>query len=122
VSPLPSSSRDSQGLALVLLKDTAREQIPADLLKAVYGLTPAEASLAMALTRGDGPGEIATKRHVRLTTVRTQIRQILGKTEAKNLRDLVRVLTSVGAVCMTRPPGAPSGILARRETRSRAPG
>jgi DNA-binding NarL/FixJ family response regulator len=118
VSPLPRSLQDSQGLALVLLKDTAREQIPCDLFQAVYGLTSAEASLAVALTRGDSPQEIATKRHVRLTTVRTQIRQILGKTEAKNLRDLVRVLMSVGAVRMTRPPGAPSESFAKRSQRA----
>jgi DNA-binding NarL/FixJ family response regulator len=72
--------------------------VPGEVLQALYGVTPAEAALAVALAGGQSAEEIARERDVRLTTVRTQIRQLLAKTDAKNLRDLVRLLTTLASV------------------------
>lgn len=59
---------------------------------ASFGLTPAEAALAADLALGQSPEEIATLRDVRITTIRTQIRAILGKTGASRQSELVRIL------------------------------
>ncbi|MGZ8250059.1 LuxR C-terminal-related transcriptional regulator [Methylomagnum sp.] len=49
----------------------------------------------MAIFAGHDAEEIAVQRGVSITTVRTQIRQILAKTGASNLRDLARRLAGL---------------------------
>lgn len=100
VSPLPLPYRDPAigrtAAALVIIKDLADEQPPAaEWLKTLWGLTEAEAQVAVSLFAGHDAEEIAVQRSVGITTVRTQIRQILAKTGASNLRDLVRRLAGL---------------------------
>ena len=72
------------------------------MLQQLFALTAAEAGVALALAAGRSAEEIAGERAVSLPTVRTQIRQILEKTGALHLRELVRLLAALPAV---RPPG-----------------
>jgi DNA-binding CsgD family transcriptional regulator len=58
--------------------------------------------VALTLAAGYSAEAIAGERGVSLPTVRTQIRQILAKTETLHLRDLVRLLTRLPVV---RLPG-----------------
>ncbi|MGZ8243825.1 helix-turn-helix transcriptional regulator [Methylomagnum sp.] len=100
VSPLRLPYRDAMlrqvEAALVIVKDLAEEEPPAvSCLKTLWGLTEAEARVALALFAGRDAEEIAVQRGVSITTVRTQIRQILAKTGASNLRDLARRLAGL---------------------------
>jgi DNA-binding NarL/FixJ family response regulator len=103
VSPLPAPYREmadpAARLALVLIKDLA-DATPAagKLLCALYGFTPAETQVTMALYAGRSAEEIVAERRVSVATVRAQIRQVLEKTEASNLRDLVRQLAELSVV------------------------
>lgn len=67
----------------------------------LYGLTGAEQALLPAIIRGLSVEAIAQQQCVSLSTVRTQLGSIRGKTGAKSLRSLAARLTSL-------PPIRPS--------------
>jgi DNA-binding CsgD family transcriptional regulator len=107
VAPLPTRLHPvmalAPALALVLITDPADGPVLAEqALQQLFGLTAAEASVALALAAGYSAEAIAGERGVSLATVRTQMRQILAKTGVLHLRDLVRLLTRLPVV---RLPG-----------------
>jgi len=106
VSPLPRSlSVDdprgehigmARGLALVLIQDLESKRCArTDLLCDVFGFSFAEAEVAAALFGGVSTEEVAHRRNVSLNTVRSQIRSILEKAGAHNLRDLERTIAAL---------------------------
>jgi DNA-binding CsgD family transcriptional regulator len=82
------------GRALVLLRDLRPMRGAADprCLRDLFGLTPAEADVALALVGGATKASVAHGRRSQVSTVNTQVRSILAKTGAANLRDLERML------------------------------
>jgi DNA-binding CsgD family transcriptional regulator len=102
VAPLPRRLSGSPGRsegrvggqALILLRDLtiAPAPPPTELLRNLFGLTPAEAEIACALSGGITKEAVAAGRGLRVTTIRTQVRAVLEKTGAANLRDLERLL------------------------------
>jgi DNA-binding NarL/FixJ family response regulator len=66
-----------------------------DLLRGLFGLTRAEAEVARALSGGATKRAVAAARGLREATVRTQVRAVLDKTGAANLRDLERLLAGL---------------------------
>jgi DNA-binding NarL/FixJ family response regulator len=90
-------------LAMVLA--TAPEQrLPAagDLAE-LFGLSPAESRLAVALMAGKKLPEIAVEARVWITTLRTQLSAILKKVGAERQVDLVRILASIPVVLTATP-------------------
>ena len=65
------------------------------MLRELFGLTRAEAEVAQALTGGTSTVAVAARRGLSEATVRSQVRAVLDKTGAANLRDLERLLTSL---------------------------
>lgn len=86
------------GFALVLIRDPqpVRSATTRDALVAVYGLTEAEACVAVAIASGRNAKQIASKRQVSLTTVRSQIRQVLSKTGSQDQREFVSRFSWLG--------------------------
>jgi DNA-binding CsgD family transcriptional regulator len=103
VSPLLA---DAQGVMAVVLGD--RERVPAiepDALRAAYGLTPAQATLAAFLAQGFSLEDAAAHLAVTIGTVRDRVKQVFARTGTRSQADLVRlVLTGPGLV--QRPSGA----------------
>jgi DNA-binding NarL/FixJ family response regulator len=107
VSPAPArlaAMREEQrpglapGFALVMARELAQSpQLRPGLLSDLYGLTHAEAAVAASLGGGVTAEDVARRRQVSLDTVRTQVRTVLRKTNAANLRDLERILALVAA-------------------------
>lgn len=96
VSPLPrneSAFLTSYPAAIVVITDprAAQPSSPVVLCTA-FGLTPAEAAVAMALVEGKTVVEIARARGVSLRTVRAQLEAIFRKTGTARQADLVRQL------------------------------
>ena len=92
VSPL---AVDGRTFALVVVNDPAKLNPGAiAALRGYYGLTLAEAETAAALARGLSPAQIAEERAVAMTTTRSQIRQILEKTEARGLAEIAALVAS----------------------------
>ena len=99
IGPVPRSRLERSGLsgtcdlALVILRKLSpRLPISEAALQERFGLSAAEASVTRSLVDGASADVIARARNVSLTTVRTQIRNILGKTGAANLRLLTLVI------------------------------
>jgi DNA-binding CsgD family transcriptional regulator len=115
VSPVPTRSsmpgvRPSTtpglalGLALVIATDPSRRVPPsAAMLSEVFGLSRGETAVAAALAGGHSAEEVARARGTSLETVRSQIRSILSKTGAANLRDLERMLASLPTAGLLSP-------------------
>jgi DNA-binding CsgD family transcriptional regulator/PAS domain-containing protein len=96
VTPLPRQLQSSGGTNYVLISlRSAREQ-PAFVeasIASLFGLSPAQAAIAIAVHAGKTPEEIAAERGVRISTVRSHLAQIFARTGAENQRDLVRLLS-----------------------------
>lgn len=96
-SPLLPAHRDRSKADLVLLVTDPEKPVnfPDDVLRALYGLTPAQTEVANGLLTGYTLGEIATLRRVSVGTVRQQVKSILTKTGARRQSDLVRLLMTL---------------------------
>ncbi len=91
VVPLPSLDSDEPALTLVLVgKRQVCEELSVHGFARVHGLTPAETHVLQQLCDGSRPQEIALRQAVAISTVRTQISSIRGKTGAGSIRELVR--------------------------------
>ncbi|MGE0290656.1 MAG: PAS domain-containing protein, partial [Bradyrhizobium sp.] len=82
----------AKGLAMISARELARPtRVEQAVLGDLYGLTRAEADVAGALAGGVTAEEVARTRHVALDTIRAQVRAVLRKTNAANLRDFERI-------------------------------
>lgn len=110
VLPLPPSHIFAlpwqQPAALVVIHEDA--QAPAELpqlLREVYGLTPAETRLASLLATGMGLPEASERLHVRHETARSQLKAVFLKTGASTQARLTRLLTQLGTALGPGPQG-----------------
>jgi len=102
-TPLPHTHHSLSGAdLLVLVTDPERtSSFPDSVLRALYGLTPAETEVANGLLMGYCLEEIASLRHVTLGTVRIQMKSLLSKTGINRQSELVRLLMT-----LPQPPAA----------------
>jgi DNA-binding NarL/FixJ family response regulator len=68
------------------------------LFSELFGLSAAEGAVAAALLGGQSAETVARDRDVSLDTVRTQIRTVLRKSNAANLRDFERIGALLGSL------------------------
>jgi len=116
VVPLSSRQRETEGpppvAALFITDPEVEPRTAEDLLQQLYGLTPAEARLAVALLVGLSVDEAADRFTVTAATVRTQLRSVFAKTDTRRQSELVRTLLrspvggAVGAAESGRTPTA----------------
>jgi DNA-binding CsgD family transcriptional regulator len=95
VTPLPRRLGESGGAGHALISLRATEDRPAlseATLAAMFGLSPAQASIALAIFSNRTPEEIALERGVRITTLRSHLAEIFARTGVENQRELVRLL------------------------------
>ena len=84
--------------AAVFVSDPEREPfVPAHHLQQMYGLTPAEAAVAVALARGEGVQSVADELRIALPTVRTHLQHVFEKTDTRRQAELVRLLLGIQA-------------------------
>lgn len=89
VCPLPGC----RGLALVLAEDPDDDRPDlARSLAALFGLTRAESTLATMLLAGASPDEVAERRDISLSTVRSQAKSLLRKTDTRRLSEALALL------------------------------
>jgi DNA-binding CsgD family transcriptional regulator len=95
---LPSHRRNAdeplrQPMALVLIIDPADEPEPAAaLLRRLYGLTQAEAEVAIHVMHGADLKHISEELSISLPTVRTHLQHVFDKTDTHRQAELVRLL------------------------------
>jgi DNA-binding CsgD family transcriptional regulator len=78
--------------AVHVFDPASRPVATAERLRALYGLTPAEAGLAQALAAGRSLHEYADDAHVTCQTARWRLKQVLAKTDTHRQAELVRLL------------------------------
>ncbi len=97
VLPIAANPAEAKSAsALVIICGQQLHQESADqLLQHIYGLTPAEARLALLILHGKAPNVAAAQLQVSVATVRSQLSAVLKKTGALRQPDLVRRLSSI---------------------------
>lgn len=110
VSPVPDGFVDrtsaeprmqlTKGIAVVTARQISMSHSPAhgQLLRNLFALSEAEADVATTLAGGRTADDVARARGVSLETVRSQIKAVLRKMDALNLRDFERITASVEAM------------------------
>ena len=84
---------DVHAAAVVFVRDPdVFNRLDSDLLRDSYGMSPAELETAVALDQGHTIREIARRRGVAPTTVRSQIYSLMAKVSVSRQVDLVRIL------------------------------
>ncbi|WP_087691237.1 MULTISPECIES: hypothetical protein [unclassified Pandoraea] len=72
-------------------------------LKVLFGLSPAEARLALALAEGTELTQYAMDAKVAINTARTQLRHVFDKTGCRRQADLLRLLHAIPALRIHAP-------------------
>ncbi len=105
ISPLPkqaSFDRTASGEGspvLILVNELSQTRaVSSSIFSDLFGLSSAEGAVAAALLGGQTAEAVARDRDVSLDTVRTQIRTVLRKTDAANLRDFERIGALLGTL------------------------
>ena len=98
ISPFPSevTSLTRRVFAVLFISDPNTG--PADLseiLRTLYGLTPAESRLAEQIVSGLSLREAADLNEVSHETVRSQAKAIFAKTGVRRQADLIRLMSSI---------------------------
>lgn len=81
---------------VMLWNPNSNHSLPPELLKQLFGLSPAESRLAAALCAGSTLNEYAAQAGVAIGTARYQLKQVMAKTQVSKQSQLVqRLCTSV---------------------------
>jgi DNA-binding CsgD family transcriptional regulator len=98
VRPLAETERITKGsaVAIVFVRDpSSRNAAASRMLREVFGLTEAEASLAQALQSGVVLGAYARQHAVSVNTIYTHLRRIKEKTGCRRMTELIRRLNDL---------------------------
>jgi DNA-binding CsgD family transcriptional regulator len=87
--PVPSSA----SLLLLVLDPELRPEPPREVLTQTFGLTPAEAEVAIGVVSGRSLSKIASDRGIKIGTVRAHLKTVFSKTHTHGQADLTGVLT-----------------------------
>ncbi len=106
VGPAQPSHLGLGDLAVVFVRDPAsRPMATGERLRALYGVTPAEARLLEALLAGDTLDEVAARHALSRETLRSQLRSLFQKTGTSSQRELIRLCTGSLAAIGPGPRG-----------------
>ncbi|MFM0337415.1 hypothetical protein [Paraburkholderia fungorum] len=91
--------RIQPGTAMIVARHLSHTSLPdPGLMCDLYGLTKAEAAVALSFGGGATAEDVARIRRVSPETIRSQVKAILRKTNTSNLRDLERILAISSAM------------------------
>jgi DNA-binding CsgD family transcriptional regulator len=106
ISPVPfASSRipASNAACIVFVSDPETiVEPPSTLLCSLYGLTPAESNLAIALMRGESVSQAADRLGVSQNTARFHLKHIFEKTDTRRQGEFIRLVLSSPAQLVLR--------------------
>ena len=92
----PDSAQSIGAVAVVFISNPDRKPVPrSEILRELYGLTQAEAQLAIALLKGKSLAETAELLEVRYETARSQIKSVLHKTGTQRQGELILLLSNL---------------------------
>ena len=91
--PLVTSDGHSEYVVMILADLGAAPQPNPATLRRIFGLTAAEAKLAIQIVQGETPAAIARDHRVSVATIRSQLASIFGKTQTRRQSELAMLLT-----------------------------
>jgi DNA-binding CsgD family transcriptional regulator len=94
-SALPSTNHPVPHTMVILIDLERWPQPSAATLQKMFALTPAEAKLAILISRGEQLADVAESCGVSISTARTQLASIFAKTHTKRQAELVALLARV---------------------------
>ena len=100
-APLPLDNEatlvsDLKAAALLIIHDPSEQShVPQTLIRSMFGLTPAEARLLLAVSNGQSLKEYCDEHHVTHNTARTHLRTVFAKTSTSKQSDLVRLTSGL---------------------------
>ncbi|MGH8807737.1 MAG: helix-turn-helix transcriptional regulator [Noviherbaspirillum sp.] len=98
-----SEGKNRPAAAVFVRDPEGKPQAPHEVVRQMFGLTPAEATLAIELANGLSLDEIAEALNIRRNTARAHLRSIFSKTGVTRQTELVRILlNSVAALACKR--------------------
>lgn len=96
ILPLATSDDPSAARALVMIIDPEQEtEPPKMLIRRIFGLTNAEADVALRVMRGDGLKPISDDLELAMATIKTHLQHIFDKTDTHRQAELVRLLLAI---------------------------
>lgn len=100
VAPLPLDGAPMRlgAVAVVAISDTLPQPRTSDLLRRTFGLTRAEAEVAIDVAEGLSAREIGVRRGVSASTVRVQIQAVLQKTSLRKTSALTSLVVRLASV------------------------
>jgi DNA-binding CsgD family transcriptional regulator len=98
---------DDLPMAMLVISTPEERLVSQGELSELYGLSPVESRIALALARGKRLTELAGEFGVQITTLRSQLSSILTKCEVERQSDLVRLISTIPVVHPVRPETAP---------------
>ncbi len=99
IRPVETDEKSLRGACSVLvIRDPIGFPPPKrETLRQAFGLTDAEASLALALAAGDTPAAYARRARIKMPTVRSQLSAIFRKMQVRRQADIVSLVTRLSA-------------------------
>jgi len=94
INPLSQRWPSARAMLFIGTPNQTRE-LNAQMLEALYGITRAETRVARDLIEGYDIEEISERNRVSRNTIRTQIRQLLRKTDTRRQAELVKLLITL---------------------------
>lgn len=88
-------AKEGDSLAMLILRAPFSAPHAKVLSERPYGLSHAELAVAAALVKGVSPEGYAAERDIKISTVRTQIRNILAKTGTRNTVEMVSLFAGM---------------------------
>jgi DNA-binding CsgD family transcriptional regulator/PAS domain-containing protein len=90
-----TSERDAPRTLVIVIDPERQAEPPRELLNRLYGLTRAEAEVALRVLRGDGLKPISDEMSLSMATVKTHLQHVFAKTETHRQAELVRHLLAI---------------------------
>lgn len=106
VDRFADASLKSAAVLLFIIDAANKAGIPATVLMDAYGLTPAEARIALAISSGLSIPETAKALRLSPNTIKTQLRGVFSKSGLSRQTELARMIASIGLV-NAGSPGKP---------------
>jgi DNA-binding CsgD family transcriptional regulator len=83
-------------VAMLMVHDPDEQpHVPHETIATMFGLTPSEARLLLALSQGQTLTQYADESHVTQNTARTHLKSVFAKTSTSRQSDLVRLMNGI---------------------------
>lgn len=93
--PIAEGATSGPHTVVILIDLVGTPQPTADALQKIFGLSPAEAKLAVRISQGESLADVAEASKVSITTARSQLASIFAKTRTRRQAELVSLLTRI---------------------------